>query len=86
MAEKSTIARPYAQAAFDLAQQKSELKTWSDMLSMLSSVVSDEQMKNLFGNPQVGKKAPATKLWLQLDVRTSICLLYNSKEGRWLND
>ena len=57
MAEKSTIARPYAQAAFDLAQQKSELKTWSDMLGMLSSVVSDEQMKNLFGNPQVGKEA-----------------------------
>ena len=57
MAEKSTIARPYAQAAFDLAQQKGELKAWSDMLSTLAIVVGDEQMKNLIGNPLVGKDA-----------------------------
>ncbi|MDH5181047.1 MAG: F0F1 ATP synthase subunit delta, partial [Gammaproteobacteria bacterium] len=38
MAEKSTIARPYAQAAFDLAKAGGDLKHWSDMLQLLAAV------------------------------------------------
>ena len=55
MAEKSTIARPYAQAAFDLAQEKDELKTWSDMLQLCAMIVRDEQVSRLIGNPGVSK-------------------------------
>ena len=55
MAEKSTIARPYAQAAFDIAKNKSDLKGWSDMLQLTAAVVSDEQISNFIGNPQVSK-------------------------------
>ena len=55
MAEKSTIARPYAQAAFDIAKNKSDLKGWSDMLQLSAAVVSDEQISNFIGNPQVSK-------------------------------
>jgi F-type H+-transporting ATPase subunit delta len=75
MAENSTIARPYAQAAFDLAQQKGELKVWSDMLSILATIVSDEQMKNLIGNPLVGKDA-------LVDLVFNVCGDKLNKEGQ----
>lgn len=53
MAEKSTIARPYAQAAFDLAQEAGELKNWSDMLQFSASVAADKQMSSLFDSPKL---------------------------------
>ena len=46
MAEKSTIARPYAQAAFDIAKEAGDLKGWSDMLQLLAVVASDALMQN----------------------------------------
>ena len=55
MAEKSTIARPYAQAAFELAQDKGDLTAWSEMLQLGAMIVSDEQLKRLIGNPEVSK-------------------------------
>jgi F-type H+-transporting ATPase subunit delta len=56
MAEKSTIARPYAQAAFDLAQQKGELKKWSEMLQLIAAVSSDALMQNMISNPSIEKE------------------------------
>jgi F-type H+-transporting ATPase subunit delta len=53
MAEKSTIARPYAQAAFSLAESAGDLKKWSEMLQLISTVASDEVMQNFIGNPNV---------------------------------
>ena len=53
MAEKSTIARPYAQAAFDLAQQAGDLKKWSEMLSFAAAVAADKQIASLLDNPNV---------------------------------
>ena len=41
MAEISTIARPYAQAVFDLAKEQKQLQAWSETLSLLSQVVDD---------------------------------------------
>ena len=55
MAEKSTIARPYAQAAFDLAQEHGDLKSWSEMLELCAMIVSDEQVSRLIGNPEVSQ-------------------------------
>lgn len=57
MAEKSTIARPYAQAAFELAQEKGDLKIWSDMLELCAMIVRDERVSRLIGNPEVSKDA-----------------------------
>ena len=53
MAEKSTIARPYAQAAFSLAESQDSLKKWSDMLQLAAAVASDEAMQLLIGNPSI---------------------------------
>lgn len=56
MAEKSTIARPYAQAAFDIAVEKGDLKSWSDMLQMIAAVASDNVMQDMIGNPSVERE------------------------------
>lgn len=56
MAEKSTIARPYAQAAFDLAQQADDLKQWSEMLRFAASVAADKQMSALLDSPKVTQR------------------------------
>ncbi len=53
MAEKTTIARPYAQAAFDVAQAAGNLKAWSTMLQLVSIVTADASMKDLISNPGV---------------------------------
>ena len=53
MAEKSTIARPYAQAAFDIAKEAGDLKGWSDMLQLLAVVASDALMQDMISNPAI---------------------------------
>lgn len=53
MAEKSTIARPYAQAAFSLAESAGDLRKWSEMLQLIANVASDEVMQSFIGNPNV---------------------------------
>ena len=53
MAEKATIARPYARAAFEHARSKNALGRWSELLAVASQVVSDARVRPLLGNPQV---------------------------------
>lgn len=55
MAEKSTVARPYALAAFELAKEKDELAKWTEMLQFAALVASDETMQKYIGNPKVGR-------------------------------
>ena len=38
MAELSTLARPYAKAAFEYAMEAGDLQGWSDSLGTVSSV------------------------------------------------
>ncbi len=53
MAENSTIARPYAQAAFDIAKDKSNLSSWSDMLEIAAMVASDSNMAKAIDSPHI---------------------------------
>jgi F-type H+-transporting ATPase subunit delta len=57
MAEKTTVARPYAQALFDLARSQPQggLKVWSEMLHAVATVVSDLQVQSLIGDPRISK-------------------------------
>lgn len=55
MAENSTVARPYAQAVFQLAKEQSLLAQWSDMLQLAAMVVADRKVRSLIGNPRVDK-------------------------------
>lgn len=53
MAEKATIARPYARAAFAHAQSHNALAQWSESLAIAAAVVRDDQVEKLLGNPRV---------------------------------
>jgi len=53
MADKLTIARPYARAAFEAAQAHGLLSAWSEALRIAASVVQDARVTPLLGNPRV---------------------------------
>jgi F-type H+-transporting ATPase subunit delta len=53
MADKSTIARPYAKAAFEEARRHQRLGPWSQALRTAAAVVSDSRVEDLLGNPRV---------------------------------
>ena len=53
MADKSTIARPYAKAAFEEARERKRLGPWSDALRTAAAVVGDPRVEQLLGNPRV---------------------------------
>ena len=45
MAEPSTIARPYAEAAFRLADAQGKLADWSAAVANLAAVAADERVR-----------------------------------------
>lgn len=51
MAEPSTIARPYAEAAFRLADAQGKLAEWSAALANLAAVAGDERVRAAVGDP-----------------------------------
>jgi F-type H+-transporting ATPase subunit delta len=53
MADKTTIARPYAKAAFEEARGENRLGPWSDALHVAAAVVVDSRVEALLGNPRV---------------------------------
>lgn len=53
MAEKVTIARPYARAAFDYARERKAFAAWSQLLATAASVVADERVAKLLNSPSV---------------------------------
>ena len=52
MVELSTIARPYAEAAFEVAKT-SNLDQWSDWLESWSAVAGNEDIKMVASNPKL---------------------------------
>ena len=53
MAELTTIARPYAEAAFRIARDGNALPAWSEMLGFLTSVAADPQAATALDNPKL---------------------------------
>jgi len=51
MAELVTIARPYAEAVFRLAKEKSALAAWSGHLATLAAYVQNVDVKECIANP-----------------------------------
>ena len=58
MAEPSTVARPYAEAAFKLADAQGKLADWSAALGNLAAVSADARMRAAIGDPNL----PAAKV------------------------
>jgi F-type H+-transporting ATPase subunit delta len=53
MAEPTTIARPYAEAAFRLADAGNALGKWSEMLGMLAQVAQDPRVQAAIADPNL---------------------------------
>lgn len=45
MSELTTIARPYAKAAFDFAIEQNTVEKWANMLHFSSELIKDETMQ-----------------------------------------
>jgi F-type H+-transporting ATPase subunit delta len=65
MAENLTLARPYAEAAFQLARGSSGagLKAWSDGLAQLAAATARPELQACIGNPR-----------FSLDQLSALCL------------
>ncbi|MDP1775878.1 MAG: F0F1 ATP synthase subunit delta, partial [Moraxellaceae bacterium] len=59
MAEITTVARPYAKAAFQYAQEKSRLGQWAEMLGLLADVVSDSAFRAFLAQPELSSNQQA---------------------------
>ena len=53
MSELNTVARPYAQAAFDLAREADTLAKWSEMLGFAAVVSADDAMREAIDSPNL---------------------------------
>ena len=53
MADRLTVARPYAKAAFAQAKADARLGAWSVALGRAALVVADPRVRALFGSPKV---------------------------------
>lgn len=53
MAEKTTIARPYAQAVFETARAQDTLAAWSGVLAAAAEVVAHPDLARLIDHPRV---------------------------------
>ena len=75
MAELFSIARPYAQAVFELARSSGDYTGWSQSLSAMAQVSRDPEMKRLIQNPRVSRQEIA-------QVIADVCGSGVGKEGR----
>lgn len=68
MADLSTLARPYAKAAFELAREAGKLKEWGEALNSLAAAAKSPQLAGLIGHPALFKGDLAEALAKALDA------------------
>ncbi len=51
MADNNTIARPYAQAVFEIANESGDLATWSAALGIAGQLLADGQVDDYLSDP-----------------------------------
>ena len=56
MSDLTTIARPYAKAAFDFAVEKGELSQWAEMLTFAAEVTRNETIQDILDSGYAADK------------------------------
>ncbi len=85
MAELSTLARPYARAAFEYAKDNSTLGDWAEQLATAAAVTLDPAMASVLGNPALTDEEQAKTLVdvcgdsLGTPVRNFVAVLADNK-------
>ena len=59
MSSTTTLARPYAKAAFALAQDLDALARWDEMLNLAAAITADPAMAELLDSPQLSRTRAA---------------------------
>ena len=59
MAELSTLARPYARAAFEYAADANELTQWSEQLATAAAVAATDKMAAVLASPSLTSEQQA---------------------------
>ncbi|WP_199507057.1 MULTISPECIES: F0F1 ATP synthase subunit delta [unclassified Psychrobacter] len=62
MADLSTLARPYAKAAFDYANEHGVVNEWEDFLFIASTIVKDKSFHTWLDNPAVSAEQKSAAL------------------------
>ena len=69
--ELSTIAKPYAQAIFEIAQKNDSLSEWSDLLSTASAIMADNETQAFIASPGTSKDQKIELICTLLEKATS---------------
>ncbi|RUO59018.1 F0F1 ATP synthase subunit delta [Pseudidiomarina insulisalsae] len=56
MSELTTVARPYAKAAFDFALEQGAIEKWHEMITFAAAVASDESMATFLSSAETLEK------------------------------
>mgnify|MGYP006198341885 CR=1 FL=1 len=62
MAERLTLARPYARAAFEVAVSEGKLQTWMQAMNQLAALTATPELQELLVSPTLGSVHKATLL------------------------
>ena len=83
--EITTIARPYAEAAFARAKETDQVEAWSGALNLLGALTSDPAMAAQIINPEIPRDLPRDMLLdlggeaLPAEVRNLVRILAENK-------
>ena len=85
MAELSTLARPYAKAAFEYARDNNALPVWSEQLATAAAVTQDSAMGAVLNDPALTAEQQARTLsdvcgdTLNAEARNFVAILASNK-------
>jgi len=65
VADKSTLARPYARAVFELARESRAYEQWSRRLAVAAEAMRNDDVRKLLDDP---RRTPARQVELLLDL------------------
>ncbi|PJC85141.1 F0F1 ATP synthase subunit delta [Vibrio sp. HA2012] len=85
MSDLTTIARPYAKAAFDFAVENKQLDLWEQMLTFAAEVTKNEQMSELLTSSVSAEKLAEIFVAVcgeQVDVHGQNLLKVMAENGR----
>jgi len=69
--ELSTIAKPYAQAIFEIAEKNSSISQWSELLSTASVIMAEDATQAFISSPSTSKSQKIELICALLEKATS---------------
>mgnify|MGYP003997300741 CR=1 FL=1 len=80
MEERTTIARPYAEAAYQQARKEGQIDAWSDAVELLSVIVQEPSVADRLQHPNVSREQ-MSELVLSIGAEVSATLFSGTREN-----